>query len=182
MRLTLATCSLLLLHIACGGASGEQQATAQTTMPAPAPADTTPAAGSPEVGSPEWVRAKIRTFREDPSVLTGAPIVAFAEKSPDVAIVIRSSLSEFEGLDEERTLILLAAFTAGNVEAQLDAGTVKDMPVAGVRMMLTVYAKLEGAAEDLTISKLDAFQSAEQEGRLDAAVYEAIADEAADTR
>jgi hypothetical protein len=162
--------TFVVLAVASAACSGGSTPVGGPPAPSPAPA-------TEEIGSPAWVRAKIERFRGDPTVITGAPIVAYAEKSEDVAVVLRSSLVTFDGVDDELELVLVAAFVAGNVEAQLEAGQTKDMPVEGVRTMIAVYATLKRASPDLTIPRLEAFQSAEADGRLTDAVEAAIAEQ-----
>ena len=118
------------------------------------------------------IRATIDAFLTDPASGDPQKIMRFAIDSPDVTVVFRKSILEAEGASEDLQALMLAAFTAGNVRAQLEAGKREDMPAPGVRGMLAVYKKLKARKPDLLVELYETYAAKEAEGTLDAFVAE----------
>ncbi len=91
----------------------------------------------------------IDTFQKDPSSKEGfaaaATFMAFAQKSPLVHISL--SRTSLRGSRKTQLMpipreILLNAYVAGNLEAQLKSGKAVDSIYAGWEQVLTTYAQL----------------------------------------
>jgi hypothetical protein len=67
---------------------------------------------------------------------------------------------------------MLAAFVAGNVRAQIDAGKKADMPVEGVRAIVTIYKKLKAVKPELRVELYETYAAKEADQTLDAYVME----------
>jgi hypothetical protein len=118
------------------------------------------------------IRATIDAFLTDPATGDPGKITRFAIDSPDVTVVFRQSLLDAKGASGDLRALMLAAFTAGNVRAQLEAGKNEDMPVPGVRAMVTVYKKLQAKKPDLRVEPYETYAAKQADGTLDAFVTE----------
>ncbi|NUO49012.1 MAG: hypothetical protein HOV80_09170 [Polyangiaceae bacterium] len=132
-------------------------------------AQATPTASDAQDGD---VRAAIDTFLADPANGDPQKIMRFANESPDVLVVFRQSILEAEGAPGDLRALMLAAFAAGNVRSQLEAGKKEDMPVAGVRAMVAVYKKLQANKPDLRVDLYETYAAKESDGTLEAFVTE----------
>ncbi len=161
------TVGLALLLAACGSsaANGGAQANGEATE------STEPASNAKQREAK--VRKAIESFLNAPQKGADArAIVNFVGESPDVMVVYRESLLSAEGSTKDIDQLMLAAFAAGNVLAQLDAGRKEDMPVAGVRALLTAYSKLKAQDPALKIAKFEEYATHEAKGTLEAHVKE----------
>jgi hypothetical protein len=116
--------------------------------------------------------AAIREFQADPVAAlkrgVAKTILDFAEASPNVLISFsRKSVPWIgEGKTDERRSILLAAFVAGNTEAQLQRGEKGDDALAGVLQAIATYRQLQQADTAFRLEELEELIVLEREGRL----------------
>ena len=141
---------------------------------APATDATDPAHTTPEGGAAqgEDIRVAIDAFIGDPANGDVQKIMRFANESHDVLVVFRQSILEAEGASADLRALMLAAFAAGNVRGQLEAGKKEDMPVAGVRAMVAVYKKLQAGKPDLRVDLYETYAAKDADGTLEAFVTE----------
>ena len=159
------TVGLVFLLAACGSSTPEGKAQADVETPKQSDAEQAEAK----------IRLAIESFLKQPQKGADArAIVNFVGESPRVMVVYRESLLSADGSTRDLDQLMLAAFAAGNVRAQLDSGTKKDMPVEGVRALLTAYSKLKAQDPELKIAKFEEYAKHEAKGTLEAHV-EALA-------
>jgi hypothetical protein len=114
----------------------------------------------------------IREFQANPvaAVERGVAktIIDFAEASPAVLISFSKKVVPWLGPDktDERGSVLLAAFVAGNTEAQLRRGKKEDDPLAGVLQVISTYRQLQQADPAFRLEEVEALIVLEQEGHL----------------
>jgi hypothetical protein len=105
-------------------------------------------------------------------------IIDSAEKSPYVKITISAGVAPWtcEMPRGEMGLairsLLLGAFIAGNMRAQLDSAVKGDRPVAGVRAALGVYEQVKSRVVDLALPTMERWLELRQAGRLDSVITE----------
>ena len=122
------------------------------------------------------IRGSIEAFLRDPKKGKDASaILNFVGESSNVLVVFRESILSAEGSTTEIDQLMLVAFSAGNVRAQLDASTKEDMPLAGVRAMAEAYGKLKEKDPSLEIAKFEDYAARAKDGTLDAHVAELAA-------
>ena len=105
---------------------------------------------------------------EDAAVAMGG-VVAFAEQSDDVEVVIHTDVVNWIGDDDgsgERAPMLLAAFIAGNVAAQLDVGVTRNDAHSGLVAALGVYRALREDDADFRSRGLEAHLERYRDGTL----------------
>lgn len=122
----------------------------------------------------EEVRAAIRDFKADPFAAlkrgVGATIINFAEASSEVIVSLDKKSLPWIGeqnTDEHQSL-LLVAYIAGNLEAQLDRGTKANHSYAGVRQVISTYRQIQKANSTIRIPEVEELIALENKGRLKA--------------
>ena len=114
----------------------------------------------------------IREFQANPlaAMERGAAktIIDFAEASPAVLISFSEKVVPWIAKNEtdERRSVLLAAYIAGNTEAQLRRGKKGNDPLAGVLQAIATYRQLQQADPAFRLDEVEALIVLEQEGRL----------------
>jgi len=129
--------------------------------------------GNKDTVTKDTVLNAIATFRIEPRSQTGraaaAVIIDFAEKSHDVAVNISQKalpfLSKKQNSSPERGT-LMAAFIAGNIDAQLLRGEKKDEPYAGELQVIDTYRQMQRTNPKLRIAEVDKFIELEKRGEL----------------
>jgi hypothetical protein len=107
------------------------------------------------------------------AVQAAKTVVVYAQLSDDVVVNIGDEelpwLSEDWGLNEEKTKacqsMLVAAYVAGNVKAQLKAGHAADDTYSGWLMAIDAYRRLKARA-DFTSPSIESLGKMESEGTL----------------
>jgi hypothetical protein len=114
----------------------------------------------------------IATFREEPmserATVAAAILVRFARESPDVAVTASPALipwMEAKPLPKESS-ILLTAYIAGSVRAQLESGHMKNDAVAGEEQVIETYQKLQQTTPTLHIDSVEKLVDLQKQGKL----------------
>ena len=121
----------------------------------------------------DTVRKAITIFRRTPANQQGSmvrPIILrFAQESPDVEIVVSQKFLPWIGtgkVHEEAGAVLLTAYVAGNVQAQLDKKKTQDDPVAGTEQVIATYRQLQRSEPRLRITEVEKLIDLQRQGRL----------------
>jgi hypothetical protein len=105
-------------------------------------------------------------------------IIDSAQKSPHVKITISAGVApwmcEMPRGEMGKALqgLLLGAFVAGNMRAQLDSAAKGDHPVAGVQAALAVYEQTKGRVIDLSLPTMERWLELRRAGMLDSTIIE----------
>jgi hypothetical protein len=93
----------------------------------------------------------------------------FCEESPDHEVVIDAKYMPWLGSSKppEKSEILLVAFMAGNLKAQIEKKTSKPEPYAGALAVIDVYNKIRANTMGYRVSSIDQWISLEKQGRLE---------------
>ncbi len=159
--------------LGCGSATPSASPSTSDAGADAAPADPPPADAAPADAK---IRAAIASFLQNPGKGKDASkIVNFVGESSHVMVVYRESILFAEGSSSEIDRLMLVAFSAGNVRAQLDSGKKEDAPLDGVRAMIEVYAKLKAKDGSLKIPKFEEYVAHEEKGTLEAHVATLVA-------
>ncbi len=127
----------------------------------------------------------IDRFLRNPIAHSGlrSALVDSAEARSDVSITISAAIAPWlchvqRGDDVDRAFksLLLAAFVAGNMRAQLVSGVKEDQPQAGVTATLRVYEVIRSEAGTISDSTLDQWLVLEEAGALKAHIDSVLAD------
>ncbi len=118
----------------------------------------------------------IGIFQKDPitpaGFKAGEKVMAFAKSSPQVSISIsRATVPWYKGKDEsdaDTRHILLTAYVAGNIAAQLKSGKPQDDVYAGWEQVLSTYAQLLRINSAAKVSEVDELLKKEVDGTLKA--------------
>ena len=121
----------------------------------------------------DTVRMAITIFRRTPTNQQGTmvrPIILrYAQESPDVNIVVSSKampwIIDSKGHDEAGAL-LLTAYVAGDVQAQLDKRKPQDDPVAGTEQVIATYQQLRRSEPTLRIMEVEKLIALKRHGKL----------------
>jgi hypothetical protein len=122
----------------------------------------------------------IKTFVEDPlskdAEAAAATIVKFTEKSPDVMVVLSEKVTPWLGDGElgKNGRILLTAYIAGNVKAQLDARKSANDSYAGILQVIETYAQLKKADKELNMPEVEKLVELKAKDKLKTFVEEAL--------
>ena len=109
----------------------------------------------------EAVQKAIATFRAEPTTdegrTAGALIVRFVEESSEVTVVIsRRNMPWYSGQSSSKyDPLLMTAYSAGSVRAQLESGVMKDDPRAGNKQVIETYKQLKTADANLRLPMLE---------------------------
>ena len=125
----------------------------------------------------------IKVFQNDPSskegFAAGATILSFAKASRAVHLSLSKATAPWvKGPDEsdaDTRGILLSAYIAGNVEAQLKGGRSQDDIYAGWEQVLATYAQLLQINSAAKISEVDDLKAKDADGSLRAYAEEIAA-------
>ena len=137
---------------------------------------------SPKLASKEEALQAIATFQKDPSSREGLTAAAtftdFARKSDAVQISLSKAVVPWmKGHDEpdaDTRNMLLAAYIAGNIHAQLTHDKVQDDPYAGWQQVLLTYEQLQQINPTVKFSEVDDLKSKEKAGTLRAYATELL--------
>jgi hypothetical protein len=105
-------------------------------------------------------------------------IIDSAEKSPYVKITISAGVAPWMcemprgKMGNAIQSLLLGAFVAGNMRAQLDSAAKGDHPVAGVQAALDTYEQMKGRVVDLSLPTMERWLELRRAGALDATITE----------
>ena len=118
----------------------------------------------------------IETFQKDPSSKEGfaaaAVIINFAKTSPVIRISVTHEttpwLTDKNASDADTRNILLNAYIAGNVKAQLKLGHPLDDVYAGWEQVLDTYAQLLRINSAAKIEEVDELKKKDADGALQA--------------
>lgn len=131
------------------------------------------AKSSPPVLTPEMVLKACATFDREPASKAGraaaATILQFTDQSPKVLVIISPYSTPWmgmKGVTTENQALLLAAFSAGNIRAQLQANEVRDHPYDGWMQVFRTYAKLKAAHPKLSVPPIEDLISKRDAGTL----------------
>lgn len=116
----------------------------------------------------------IDTFQKDPVSKEGfaasTTIVAFAQKSPLVRISLSKTvvpwMKDKGASDTDTRQILLAAYIAGNVSAQLKSGRPTDEIYAGWEQVLNTYAQLLRINSAAKVEEVEDLKKKDADGSL----------------
>ncbi len=68
--------------------------------------------------------------------------MTFTAQTPKAAVVIGDEELKWFGKDDERRGLLMAAFSSGNVQSQLNSGVVRNDRYSGLLSLFKVYRAL----------------------------------------
>ena len=95
-------------------------------------------------------------------------ILTFAEESPNHEIAISPKYTPW--LEEEKASaagsLLLAAFFAGNLKAQIESGVSSPKPYEGVLAVIDVYKKIQARKAGFRMASVDRLIDLERQGTL----------------
>ena len=120
------------------------------------------------------VLSAIDAFQKDPASKDGfaaaATIMSFAKTSPLVHISLSKSvapwLTDKDASDADTRTILLSAYVAGNVDAQLKSGKPVDDVYSGWEQVLTTYAQLLHINSAAKIQEVEELREKDEHGEL----------------
>ena len=96
-------------------------------------------------------------------------ILRFARESPDVVIVASPKFLpwiESSKVQDDAKEVLLIAYVAGDVQAQLDKKHIKDDPTAGIEQVIATYRLLQKTEPQLKITEVEKLIDLERQGKL----------------
>lgn len=99
------------------------------------------------------------TFLEDPlgekAKDMAKAIIVFTMETPDAAVVMGKEELKWIGEDKERGMLLLAAYMAGNTQAQLHSGIKRNDRYSGLLHLFQVYRTLKKNEEKFAIAEVE---------------------------
>lgn len=121
----------------------------------------------------DTVRMAITIFRRTPTNQQGnmvRPIILrYAQESPDVRIEVSPRVMPWigsaKGYDDAMP-VLLTAYVAGSVQAQLDNRKSKDDPVAGTEQVIATYRQMQRTEPSLRIMAVEKLIDLKKQGKL----------------
>ncbi len=121
----------------------------------------------------DTVRMAITIFRRTPTNQQGnmvRPIILrYAQESPDVRIEVSSRVMPWFGNSKEyddAMPVLLTAYVAGDVEAQLIKRKPLDDPLAGTEQVIATYRQMQRTEPHLRIMELEKLIDLKKRGKL----------------
>lgn len=120
----------------------------------------------------DTVRMAITIFRRTPTNQQGSmvrPIILrYAQESPDVMIVASPKFMPWieTKAHDETGAVLLTAYVAGDVQAQLKKRKPKDDPVAGTEQVIATYRQLQRTEPQLRIMEVEKLIDLQKQGKL----------------
>jgi hypothetical protein len=116
------------------------------------------------------IQAAITEFLADPLKAKDALelVKSFARDSSRVQVVVSQDMLGWvsRGRQVRHADLLVGAFVAGNVKAQLERQVCANDAVAGITTALAIYQMLQKAEPGYKVSELDAYQTMVTEGKL----------------
>ena len=100
-----------------------------------------------------------------------AIIVRFVDKNHDVLVKLSPKVFPVfgaKGVSQRETTILLAAFSAGNIDSQILHGIRKDDPYSGDLQLIQTYRQLQKHNRKLKIEGIEKLAELESRGQLKA--------------
>ena len=118
----------------------------------------------------------IETFQKTPASSEGmtaaSTLMSFAEKSTAVRIALSKTVVPWvksqEAPDADTRTMLMSAYVAGDLAAQLKSGRPEDDVYAGWKQVLATYAQLHAINPTVKIAEIDALKDKETAGTLKA--------------
>ena len=95
-------------------------------------------------------------------------IMLYTLDRPNADVVLGREELSWAGIDKEdaRSLLLLAAYAAGNIQSQLNSGVKRNDRYSGVLTLFRVYRALREQDEKFEVSAVDNLLALHQEGKL----------------
>jgi hypothetical protein len=125
----------------------------------------------PEI-SDKVFRQSSALFLDDP-LNKSAPdwarlILLYSQQTSSAAVVFGREELSWSGLDRDhpRSLLLLAAYSAGNIQSQLNSGVKRNDRYSGLLTLFRVYRALREQNEQFRISSVDDLLALHEEGKL----------------
>jgi len=125
----------------------------------------------PEI-SDKVFRQSSSLFLDDP-LNKSAPdwarlILLYSQQTSNAAVVLGREELSWSGIDREdsRSLLLLAAYSAGNIQSQLNSGVKRNDRYSGLLTLFRVYRALRQQNEQFRISTVDDLLTLHEEGKL----------------
>lgn len=125
----------------------------------------------PEI-SDKVFRQSSALFLDDP-LNKSAPdwarlILLYSQQTSSAAVVFGREELSWSGLDRDhpRSLLLLAAYSAGNIQSQLNSGVKRNDRYSGLLTLFRVYRALREQNEQFRISSVEDLLTRHEEGRL----------------
>lgn len=124
--------------------------------------------------SKDTVLKAIEVFQKDPSSTEGltaaSTIMSFAQKSDSVHVALSKAvvpwLKKQDAPDADTRSMLLAAYVAGDVRAQLQSGKAEDDIYAGWQQVLATYDQLRQINPTVKLPEIDELKNKEKAGTL----------------
>ena len=121
----------------------------------------------------DTVRMAITIFRRTPTNQQGSMarpiIIRYAQESPDVHIDVSTRvmpwMANTKGYDDA-VPVLLTAYVAGDVQAQLDRRKPKDDPMAGTEQVIATYQQMQRTEPRLRIMEVEKLIDLKKQGKL----------------
>lgn len=159
---------------------------AQAADNASAPAASAPASASAVESTPatqplpskEEVLRAIDTlenrFLNQEALAAAQTVYLFAQQSKEVSVMLSPEIAPWVSAeakprsagDENVRRMLLAAYLAGNIKAQLAAGKPADNPVAGWKLALKAYQSIKQKNKQFTIPEMETLKAKQAKGEL----------------
>lgn len=100
-------------------------------------------------------------------------VMAFTTRTPKSAVLIGKDELEWCGMTKDaaarkdrRPLLLMAAYTGGNTQAQIATGVRRNDRYAGLLAVFEVYRKLRAKDKDFKVAALDSLLALHKAGKL----------------
>jgi hypothetical protein len=122
-----------------------------------------------EVTEGDFQRLTVMLIQDptNPSAKTYAKVIlVFTMQTPKAAVVLGKEELQWAGEDKEKSLLLMAAYVAGNTQSQLDSGIMRDDKYAGLLKLFHVYRKLKEAQKDFKNDAVEQLIQMHQKGTL----------------
>jgi hypothetical protein len=118
----------------------------------------TPSPKTPAVGEKEFLRAS-QALLDEPVSQAAADhaktVMIFTAQTPKAMVIIGDDEIKWFGKNEDHKSLLMGAYSAGNVQSQLNSGVVRNDRYSGVLYLLKVYRGLQAKDKDLKIVALE---------------------------
>jgi hypothetical protein len=122
------------------------------------PAVVPAADNKPMVSEKQFRRAAARLLEDplsDESRELAKAVLVFTMETPDAAVFLGQEELQWTGKEDKRSLLLLAAYLAGNVESQLNSGVKRNDRYAGLLALFRVYRALQAKDKEFKIAAVD---------------------------
>jgi hypothetical protein len=94
-------------------------------------------------------------------------VVLFTLETPKAAVVLGEPELKWIGKrDDDRSLLLFAAYTGGNTRSQLLSGVKQNDRFSGLVALFAVYRKLQEKDKDFKIDEVEALRKLHRDGKL----------------